>query len=106
MKVIEFTLLLQVTRNSQKIIRKFEFFSGGKGTEGDLNLKGAVKAKYLNDEFGEKKYDYIGDSKADIHVWRHANNSYFVGNNPPTIEGNSLKLFQEKETQLNLSSSH
>ncbi|MGB1129606.1 MAG: UbiA family prenyltransferase [Haloferula sp.] len=36
------------------------------------NLKGSQKADYLVDRFGEKGFDYAGDSKSDTAVWDRA----------------------------------
>ena len=35
----------------------------------ETNLKGRVKAECLVDRFGEKGFDYAGDSTSDHHVW-------------------------------------
>ena len=39
-------------------------------TENGKNLSGKHKAQILVDAFGEKKFDYAGDSKVDLHVWK------------------------------------
>ncbi|MEI9928747.1 MAG: UbiA family prenyltransferase [Sphingomonas sp.] len=39
-------------------------------TEGDANLSGAHKAARLNEAFGERGYDYVGNSVIDFPVWR------------------------------------
>jgi len=38
----------------------------------DINLKGEHKAKRLVDRFGEKGFDYAGDSTSDTAIWDHA----------------------------------
>lgn len=43
-----------------------------------INLTGSNKMKFLVKKFGYKKFDYIGDSFSDIHVWKAARNSYTV----------------------------
>ena len=63
----------------QKVIRKFDFFSGGYGSTESLNLKGENKASFLAQEFGEKGFDYIGDCAADIPIWKRANECFLVG---------------------------
>jgi len=42
------------------------------GSTPDRNLKGRNKARYLVERFGSKQFDYIGDSRADLPVWREA----------------------------------
>lgn len=41
-------------------------------SDGVRNLKGEVKAAELVRRFGQKNFDYIGNSHADLAVWRHA----------------------------------
>ncbi len=42
------------------------------GTEAGVNLAGKAKADGLVAAFGEKGYDYIGDTPVDFDVWRSA----------------------------------
>lgn len=61
----------QVTAVAQAI----GLFDEAYGSAEGRNLKGAVKAEFLTERFGHKKFDYIGDSRADLPVWtvaRHA----------------------------------
>lgn len=44
-------------------------FDEAYGSAEGRNLKGAAKADFLNTHFGEKGYDYVGDSQADVPVW-------------------------------------
>ena len=46
----------------------------------DLNLKGINKEKKLVELFGSKGFTYVGDSKADLLVWRSAQSAVFIGN--------------------------
>jgi len=48
------------------------------GTEGDLHLKSDAKALYLEKQFPEG-FSYIGDSRADMAVWRKASSIGLVG---------------------------
>jgi 4-hydroxybenzoate polyprenyltransferase/phosphoserine phosphatase len=48
-------------------------------SDGQLNLKGANKAAYLAQHFAHTGFDYVGDSAADIEVWRVARAAYVVG---------------------------
>ncbi|WP_375421067.1 UbiA family prenyltransferase [uncultured Sphingomonas sp.] len=48
------------------------------GTTANANLAGSAKAQRLNDEFGERGYDYVGDRAVDIAVWRSSRLQYVV----------------------------
>lgn len=47
-------------------------------TEGDVNLKADRKRDRLVDAFGQKGFDYVGDSRVDLPVWGAAANAYLV----------------------------
>ena len=49
-------------------------------SDGKLNLKGANKAAFLAQHFIQTGFDYVGDSAADVEVWRNARAAYVVGN--------------------------
>lgn len=49
------------------------------GSDGERNLKGEEKADFLVRRYGAGGYDYIGDSAADIPVWRNARRAITVG---------------------------
>ena len=48
-------------------------------SDGTLNLKGANKAAFLEQHFSHTGFDYMGDSSADVEVWRRARAAYVVG---------------------------
>lgn len=48
-------------------------------SDGQRNLKGANKAAFLVEHFALSGFDYVGDSAADLDVWRHARAAYVVG---------------------------
>lgn len=56
---------------AQKIAGRFPFLSGVIASDGVRNLKGRHKAEAISGRFPDG-YDYIGDSAADIHIWRGA----------------------------------
>ena len=47
-------------------------FTGWIGSDEGMNLAGATKAERLVEEFGERGFDYIGNSAADMPVWARA----------------------------------
>src|ERR1700682_6249725 len=48
-------------------------------SDGKLNLKGANKAAFLAQHFAQTGLEYVGDSAADVEVWRNARAAYVVG---------------------------
>jgi 4-hydroxybenzoate polyprenyltransferase/phosphoserine phosphatase len=48
-------------------------------SDGQLNLKGANKAAFLAQHFASTGFEYVGDSAADVEVWRNARAAYVVG---------------------------
>ena len=49
------------------------------GSDGKDNLKGKTKAGFLRREFADTGFEYIGNSSADLKVWRVAKAGYVVG---------------------------
>ncbi len=48
-------------------------------SDGQRNLKGANKAAFLAENYAQTGFEYVGDSAADVEVWRHARAAYVVG---------------------------
>lgn len=48
------------------------------GSDGQRNLKGASKANFLNEHYGEAGFAYMGDAHADMPVWSKANRAITV----------------------------
>lgn len=63
---------------AQDIAAHLELFDEVHGSDGAENLKGACKAKFLVETYGEKKFAYMGDSQADLAVWKHAKRAITV----------------------------
>lgn len=64
-----------IAREISSHLRLFDEIYGSNGNE---NLKGERKARFLIDKYGEKQFSYMGDSKADLAVWKHANRAITV----------------------------
>jgi 4-hydroxybenzoate polyprenyltransferase/phosphoglycolate phosphatase-like HAD superfamily hydrolase len=47
-------------------------------SDGEVNLAGDRKAAALNERFGNGGFDYVGNSHADLRVWRHARKAIVV----------------------------
>jgi 4-hydroxybenzoate polyprenyltransferase len=56
---------------AQRMASRFPFLDGIIASDGTTNLKGARKADAIGDRF-PNGYDYVGDSTADLHIWRNA----------------------------------
>ncbi len=54
------------------VAHRLQVFDEVIATNGEFNLKGARKAAALIARFGDRGFDYAGDSNADLSVWRHA----------------------------------
>lgn len=48
------------------------------GSDGRRNLKGAEKARFVTERYGEQGYAYMGDSAADLAVWKGAQKAITV----------------------------
>ncbi len=62
------------------------------GSDGEKNLKGVDKAAFLRERFGSGSFTYMGDSAADLPVWKDADKAVTV--NVPT------KLRHEVDTTM------
>jgi phosphoserine phosphatase len=47
-------------------------------SDGETNLKGKAKARRLGELFREEGFEYVGDSSADLDVWRASSGAYVV----------------------------
>lgn len=56
----------------QKVADHLGLFDGCTGSSTALNLSGKAKAALLEREFGEGNFDYIGNSSADLEIWKIA----------------------------------
>jgi 4-hydroxybenzoate polyprenyltransferase len=52
-------------------------------TDGETNLKAGAKTQALVSAYGEKGFDYVGDSSADVPVWAAARKAYSVSSLQP-----------------------
>ena len=67
---------------AEKIGKYLNLFDEIKGSSERINLKGKTKARFLNSRFGFKKYQYIGNSFDDLHVWKNANKAITINAHP------------------------
>lgn len=64
---------------AREVAAHLDLFDEVLATEGTHNLKGDNKAATLVARYGERGFDYIGDSTADLAVWAHARRAIVVG---------------------------
>lgn len=48
-------------------------------SDGKTNLVGLAKAQVLVERFGDGGFDYVGNDRRDLPVWRHARDAVLVG---------------------------
>jgi 4-hydroxybenzoate polyprenyltransferase len=65
------------------------FTEAALGTD-EINLKGTIKLKALQERFGTRGYDYIGNCRSDLPVWGQANQALAV-----TKSSSLLKQIQQ-----------
>ncbi|HSI85528.1 MAG TPA: UbiA family prenyltransferase [Candidatus Methylacidiphilales bacterium] len=85
---------------AERLVRHLALFDGVYGTDSTRNLKGLRKAAFLCEKFGERGYDYIGDSRADYPVWAKAAAGMVVG--PPSRVAGAMRAnprVQELKTE-------
>lgn len=63
---------------AKEIAKVHPVFSEVYGTDEKLNLKGQNKVNLLVSKYGDKQFDYIGDSKADLPVFSKCRFAYLV----------------------------
>jgi phosphoserine phosphatase len=65
-----------------ELVSDHDFFAGVFGTTAERNLTGPAKARLLVQRFGERGFDYVGNSAADVEVWRVARRAVVCGDSP------------------------
>ncbi len=51
-------------------------------SDGKVNLTGQRKASVLLESYGHQRFDYVGNDRSDLHVWRHARRALVVDAKP------------------------
>jgi len=68
-------------RIAKNVANHIGIFDDVIGSNGKENRSGKTKAAVLNRTYGRGKYEYAGNSRKDIPVWREAAGAYVVGAN-------------------------
>ncbi len=85
-------LLTAANQNiADKVANHLGCFSGAFGSNDKINLSGEQKLKKVHQIVGHAKFDYIGNSKADIPIWEKSNKIIAV--NPKKGTKNKLNRF-------------
>lgn len=69
---------------ANQFLQRFPFISEVLATQEGVNLKGKTKAEALTRHFPQG-FDYAGDSRADLAVWKHARSAITVGASRSTV---------------------
>jgi len=64
----------------QRVANQFAFISDVIATNHDGNLTGRAKAKIAKEMWGERLFDYMGNEKKDLQIWKIARRAIVVGN--------------------------
>lgn len=67
---------------AQPIADHLDLFDDVLSSDGKVNLAGDQKAQLLIERFGEKGFDYVGNSRADVPVWKAARSAIVVNASP------------------------
>lgn len=94
--------LVLVTATDQKIAdavaAQVGIFTEILASDGTTNLRAGAKAARLNQRYGAKNYDYAGNSRDDLIVWRSARYAIVVNASASVLQraqkfGNVIKIF-------------
>jgi hypothetical protein len=65
---------------AQQVASEVNLFDEVISSNGENNLSAESKRVALVERFGERGFDYVGNEKADMQVWRSARKAIVVGN--------------------------
>lgn len=68
-----------IQAEAEKVAAHLGLFDEVLGTRPGCNLTGRRKAAVLVARFGDGGFDYAGNSRADLPVWRHARQAWVIG---------------------------
>jgi 4-hydroxybenzoate polyprenyltransferase/phosphoserine phosphatase len=73
---------------AQDLAAELGIFDGVLASDGTRNLKGAAKREAIQTycrEHGHAEFGYVGDSRADLPIWREARQVYLVAPSPSLL---------------------
>jgi 4-hydroxybenzoate polyprenyltransferase/phosphoserine phosphatase len=84
---------------AEAIAAHLGFFDEVHASDGNHNLKGRNKAAFLAERFAQEGFDYVGDSRADLDVWKHARGAYVVGTQSRADQAAAVTTLREIITE-------
>ena len=90
-------------RLAAQIAAHVGLFTGVLASTASNNLLGKNKARALVEQFGDHGFDYCGDARADVPVWRQARQAIVVGDKhiaAAARKANTATIFFEEKRQL------
>jgi phosphoserine phosphatase len=87
---------------AEAVAERLQIFEDTLGTSRAVNLTGPHKAAALVNRFGERGYDYLGDSVADLPVWTSARQGYVVWRPSTTlfqVHRNVVRIDSERDVE-------
>jgi 4-hydroxybenzoate polyprenyltransferase/phosphoserine phosphatase len=63
---------------AKAVVSNFDLFDAFIASDSKINLKSARKRDALQERYGDKGYDYAGNSNDDLEVWAEASNAILV----------------------------
>ncbi len=90
------------TLTATRITKHLNIFDNIIASDGITNRAGDKKAEAIIKTYGEKQFDYIGNSKADLAVWKHARRALVANAHPSVIKkaknsANVTQVFPRKK---------
>lgn len=67
---------------ARQIAEHLGVFNGILASDGRTNLSGSKKLERLRAKFGERRFDYAGNSRADLHIWPYTRRAILVNPEP------------------------
>jgi phosphoserine phosphatase len=67
-------------RIAASVADHLKLFDGVLASSSSVNLLGANKGKRLVERFGERGFDYCGNERRDIEIWKRARGAIVIGN--------------------------
>jgi len=74
-------------RYAEQVALHLGLFDAVHGSDANTNLCAHAKAERLVQSYGEGGFDYVGDSRKDLAVWRHARRAIVVNPQPGVLSG-------------------
>jgi 4-hydroxybenzoate polyprenyltransferase/phosphoserine phosphatase len=84
-------------RVAESIAAHLGIFDEVMASNGTQNLGGRAKAESLIERYGDQGFDYIGNSKADLKVWKHARRAILVNASRNLVRQASKQFEIERE---------